>query len=164
MTMPIRAALRPLLSALWSAVPLLFFHFGLWAQPQDNQNSSDRADRLAELYLNRDYLRTMCDSAQKAHRTLLFYFHGSWCPACRNMEEFVFPDVDVSTALQTGFLFVPLDGRLDFDGIEMAQKFGIEIYPTLVAVGNDGKALERLIGYHGEVELLEKLGRIRSRR
>jgi thioredoxin-related protein len=157
MTMQKRTAKRPLFSALWSAVPLLF-PLALMAQPQDE------ADKLADLYLNRDYLRTMCDSAQKINRTLLFYFHGSWCPACRNMEEFVFPDVDVATALDKGFLFVPLDGRLDFDGIEMAQKFEIEVYPTLVAVGKNGKALERLIGYHGEIELLEKLGRIRSRR
>jgi thioredoxin-related protein len=76
------------------------------------------------------------------------------------MEEFVFPDVDVVSLLQRRFLFVPLDGSVDFDGIEMAQKFKIGVYPTLLAIDYKGKEIQRLVGYHGEVELLEKLGRI----
>ena len=122
------------------------------------------ADQLADKYLRTDYLRSMCDSARRANKTLLFYFHASWCPACRNMEEFVFPDIDVATLLKSRFLFVPLDGRLDFDGIEMAQKFNVEVYPTLLAIGADGQLLRSLIGYHGEVQLLEKLGDIRPTR
>jgi thiol:disulfide interchange protein len=151
---------RPLWFAVACCLCCLLRTADLPAQRPNDAGYRQNAEQLADRYLNRDYLRSVCDSARAAKKVLLFYFHATWCPACRNLEEFVFPDVDVSTMLQGRFLFVSLDGSVDFDGIEMAQKFKIGVYPTLLAIDHNGREIQRLVGYHGEVELLEKLGRI----
>lgn len=68
--------------------------------------------------------------AKKENRPVAFYFYGSHCPYCAQMEEFVLNQEDVQKKLNN-FVVISLNISSD-DGSKWARKFGVPGVPTIV--------------------------------
>jgi thioredoxin 1 len=87
---------------------------------------------------------------------VLVDFWAAWCPPCRKLE----PIIEELAAEFDGRVTVV---KLDVDeNPETAGEYGIEALPTLILF-QDGRPVERVLGYHSKAELAAKLNAVLAR-
>ncbi len=81
----------------------------------------------------------------------------SWCGPCKKLKRDVFPDSSVGNFFNEHFLNMEINMEKG-EGIELAKKYNVKAYPTLLFVNKHGTLVHRATGYHTVEELLD-LGR-----
>lgn len=101
-----------------------------------------------------DFAAAMKSSAATG-KPMLVDFGAQWCAPCRELQETVLPRAEVASLVQSKLIAVSIDltdpGSPDN---AIAERFGIQYFPTLVLVGADGKELSRLTGLQSPEELV----------
>ena len=83
--------------------------------------------------------------AQKAKKLVFVDFYAVWCGPCKMMDRTVYTDSTV--ALETArYLSRKVDAEKG-EGIELARRYKVDAYPTLLVVDAAGKELAREVGY-----------------
>jgi thioredoxin-related protein len=105
------------------------------------------------------------EKSKKDKKPILALFTGSdWCPPCQRLEKNVFLQPSfkdfAKKHLVTVFLDFPesakLDEKVKKQNDELAKKFSVEAYPTLLILSADGqKELWKQVGY--DALMLEKI-------
>jgi len=96
--------------------------------------------------------------AQRARRTLVLEFGARWCGPCKEFDLRVLPHPAVQRSL-TAVMFVHYDAE-EAPGQAAARAFKVAGYPTFVALGQDGRVIDRLEGFRGPREFSQWLERI----
>lgn len=100
--------------------------------------------------------------AKKENRPVAFYFYGSHCPYCAQMEEFVLNQEDVQKKLNN-FVVISLNISSD-DGSKWARKFGVPGVPTIVFYDpKQDKALGAIFGSRPRGEILNYINGVCKR-
>jgi thiol:disulfide interchange protein len=103
------------------------------------------------------------DASGPHQRPILYDFTADWCGPCRQMKAEVFADRGKASNIEAMFVPVRVLDRLQEEGHNPAdvdslkEQFGIEAFPTLVAVTADGRELGRVDGYVGARETMDSL-------
>lgn len=96
--------------------------------------------------------------AQKEHKVLLLDFTGSdWCPACKELAKTVFASPEFATWANKNVVLVEVDfpndkaqtAAVHKQNKALAEKFGIQAFPTIVLLDSSGKEIARTVGYDG---------------
>jgi len=101
-----------------------------------------------------DYKRAQ-EEAKASHKLLLLNFTGSdWCGYCIQLDR----------AILSQPLFKPQSIEVRKQNAELAERYQIEGFPTLVVLNGDGKTLWRYDGlYTGDIaEFLAELDKARK--
>ena len=80
---------------------------------------------------------------------------ASWCPHCKNMSENVFTDSLVADFYNENFICLKIDLESD-SGIEVANKFDIESYPTFIFLDKNATVLYRISGEFTSEEFINE--------
>lgn len=81
----------------------------------------------------------------KAENKLIFIdFHTEWCVPCKAMQKNVFPDSAVGAFFNKEFISIELDAEKE--GKEMAKKYNVNAYPTLIFINADGELISKKVG------------------
>lgn len=83
-------------------------------------------------------------AAAQQDKLVFLYWGAEWCPPCYDLKAHVFPRSDFQQALRQ-FVPVYLDG--DAPGAQqIAERFGVRGYPSVVVLEADGTELARISG------------------
>lgn len=83
--------------------------------------------------------------AKSENKHVFIDFYATWCGPCKKLDEVTYKDEKV-----IGFLNAMIPARWDAEkdeGLELAKRYNITAYPTLILLGPDGKEIDRYLGF-----------------
>jgi thioredoxin-related protein len=110
------------------------------------------------------------EEAKAGHKLLLINFTGSdWCGWCKRLDAEVFSKPEFADYAKQNLVLMtadfprakPLSSEVRQQNATLAQKFGIEGFPTIVLLNSDGKLMGAL-GYTpgGPTAFIEELKKV----
>ena len=118
-----------------------------------------------------DYKKAQ-EKAKSSNKLLLLQFTGSdWCPPCRMLQKDVLSTREFQDLASKNFILVEIDfprakeqtREVAVQNQMLAQRFGIQAFPSIIILNSDGKKIGELIGYDpragrkGFIDSLEKI-------
>ena len=93
------------------------------------------------------------EQAKKENKLIFLDAFASWCGPCKLLDKNVFPKKEVGDYFNANFLNLHIDMEKG-EGIEIAKKYSIYSYPTLLFIDGDGKVVYKAAGYMSPQELI----------
>ncbi|MDE3245997.1 MAG: thioredoxin family protein, partial [Acidobacteriota bacterium] len=86
----------------------------------------------------------------KAEKKLIFMdLWAEWCGPCQLLQKKVFPTPTAQAALSRvvplSIMVESLDGTPNREGKQLAERFKLNAYPTLIVLDADGRELRRTV-------------------
>lgn len=91
--------------------------------------------------------------AKAENKPVLLDIYATWCGPCKMLKTSTFADKDAGDYFNQHFINVALDGEQP-EGAQLAQKFQIRGYPTLIILNPDGQVIHKSAGYVSANELI----------
>ena len=92
--------------------------------------------------------------AQDEEKIIFLDAYTSWCGPCKQMSAYVFPDPALGEYHNDNFINVKIDMEKG-DGIQLASKYNVRMYPTLLYIDHNGKVIRKRAGMLRADKLLE---------
>jgi protein disulfide-isomerase len=102
-----------------------------------------------------DYSAALAEAAKENKMVLLDFTGSDWCGWCIKLQKDTFSRPEFKKFAQESLVLVELDfprGKTQSDELkkqneELAEKFGVQGFPTLVLLDPQGKEAARNVGY-----------------
>ena len=97
--------------------------------------------------------------AKADHKMVLMDFNGSdWCAPCKALRKNVLSSPEFTEYAKKNLVLVDVDfpRHKELPAAQkqaneaLAQKFGVEGFPTVVILNSDGKEIKKSVGYDGQ--------------
>ncbi len=94
--------------------------------------------------------------ARESNKPVLLKFYTDWCTWCKKMDADTYADREIQRYLDLNFISIKINAEskelVRSDGKEMkmkdlARKFGVRGFPTVIFLESDGKPIAPLAGY-----------------
>jgi len=92
--------------------------------------------------------------AKKENKVIFLDAYTTWCGPCKKMTRDIFPLKSVADLYNDKFINVKMDMEKD-DGVNVANKYNIRAFPTLLYVNSDGEVVHRVAGFQDEKQMLQ---------
>lgn len=98
------------------------------------------------------------EKAKAEKKLVLIDFTGSdWCPPCKSLHKNVFASAEFKEFAEKNLVLVQIDfprrkeqkEQLKKANRELAKKYDVDGYPTVIVLDSSGKQLEKTVGYSG---------------
>lgn len=100
--------------------------------------------------------------SKASSKPILIDFSTTWCGWCKKLDAEVFPEPEVIAAL-SAFVCAHIDAEKG-EGPDLAKRYDVHGFPTLVIVDADGAEIDRLVGYSAPAAFVSEVQRIASGR
>lgn len=84
--------------------------------------------------------------AAKENKLVFMDIYTTWCGPCKMLRKTTFVDKGVGEYFNANFVNTSVDAEKG-EGVEIANKYHIEAYPTLLILDKDGNELGRQLGF-----------------
>lgn len=109
-----------------------------------------KSARVDHIVWEKDY-ETALAKARATNKPVFIDLSTSWCGWCKELERTTYKSATVIAESQN-FVAVKVDGDKRAD---LAQRYGVTGYPTMVIVDTNGKAIDTLDGYVTDQPLVQ---------
>jgi thiol-disulfide isomerase/thioredoxin len=112
--------------------------------------------QAAEIKFEESDFAQALNRAKTENKLIFFDAYTSWCGPCKWMAKNSFTDEAVATYFNSHFINFSADMEKG-EGVDLASKYGVQAYPTLIFIDGNGKVAYQTVGARGPADLL-KLG------
>lgn len=96
----------------------------------------------------------------KAESKMVFVdCYTSWCGPCKMLAKQTFPDPSVGEFFNPRFVSIQIDMEKG-EGIELAKKWGVDAYPTMLILDANGEVKGRIVGFLKPQQLVEEVKKV----
>jgi len=92
--------------------------------------------------------------AKKEGKPIFLDISASWCGPCKMLKARTFPNEEVGKFYNANFINVAVDGEKG-EGIELARKYRIQGYPSLIYIDSNGELIAQTSGYRNPKQLID---------
>lgn len=92
--------------------------------------------------------------AQEENKIIFLDAYTTWCGPCKKMSRDVFPLSSVGNLYNEKFISIKMDMEKG-DGANVAKRYNIRAFPTLMFVDGSGEVVHRVAGYQSEKRMLQ---------
>jgi thioredoxin-related protein len=99
------------------------------------------------------------NKASKTNKPALIFIKTDWCKLCKEMEITVFSDEKIQKYMNENFVAIMLNAEnknpiaiingKKYSSFEIARKYKISSFPTILFMQSNGRMLHKLVGYQG---------------
>jgi len=94
--------------------------------------------------------------AKKQKKLIFVDAYAVWCGPCKWMDANTFREKEVGDAFNSEFINLKIDMEKG-EGPELARKYNVRAYPTLLLIDGDGKVVKRIVGMQKKDQLLSQV-------
>ena len=87
------------------------------------------------------------DVAREQDKPILLYFTGDWCPPCRQMSRWTWPDDQVEQLVMSSFVPFQIDVADPYEQNPIAARYNVHMFPTIIVADAEGVPIGVLPGY-----------------
>lgn len=84
-------------------------------------------------------------ASEKAGKPIFLDIYTTWCGPCKYLTNNIFPSKIVGDYMNATFVNTKFDAEKG-EGTELAKKYAVKGYPTMLILNNKGEELGRLVG------------------
>ena len=84
-------------------------------------------------------------AAKQENKMVFIDFFTTWCGPCKKLSSEVFPDKSVGEYMNKTFVCLKMDAEKE--GAELAKKYEVKAYPTMVILNDKGEVVTKVVGY-----------------
>lgn len=95
-------------------------------------------------------VKSVLDAAREKKQVVMIDFYTAWCGPCKLLEKNVYRSAAFLPVTEKMVCY-KIDAEKG-EGIELAKKYNITGYPSVVFMYADGKEIERKVGYNEDIE------------
>ncbi|MDO6435450.1 thioredoxin family protein [Flavitalea sp. BT771] len=93
-------------------------------------------------------------AARHDHKMIFIDVYTDWCGPCKYMDKFIFTNPSVGGKYNTQFVNYKLNAEKG-EGVELAKKYNVTAYPTLLFLNSNGYLVHKVIGEKEVVPFIE---------
>lgn len=108
-------------------------------------NRKDRTSSPSAIFFEKAKFDKVLSMAEAEQKPVFLDFYTDWCGPCRWLDRDVFRTENAATYFNKNVINLKVNAEKG-EGIELAQKFNIKAYPTLIFLKPDGTELSRHVG------------------
>lgn len=96
--------------------------------------------------------------AKKENKLVFMDCYTAWCGPCKILAKKIFPIKEIGDFFNAHFVNIQMDMEKG-EGKELAKRYDVKAYPTLLIVDADGNLVHRVTGVRPPQQLLEQMER-----
>jgi thiol-disulfide isomerase/thioredoxin len=93
--------------------------------------------------------------ADLMRKPVFLYFYAPWIETCKKMDQVVFTQDDIADYFNKNFVNYKINVDGTYHESEIANRYGITTFPTLLFVDGKGKIMKRHEGIATSAQVLE---------
>ncbi|AZA75303.1 thioredoxin family protein [Chryseobacterium indoltheticum] len=98
--------------------------------------------------------KTILAKAKKENKLVFIDAYAVWCGPCKLMVKNIFPLKPVGDYYNANFVNAKIDMEKG-EGIDLAKKYNVKVFPTYLFINGDGEEVHRTIGYVEEKDFIQ---------
>lgn len=95
--------------------------------------------------------------AKEQKKIIFIDAYTDWCGPCKKMAATTFKDPVVGKYFNDHFINLKIEMEKNADGPQIARKYSVKAYPTLLFIDAEGKLVHSILGLHSSDELMAKV-------
>lgn len=112
-----------------------------------------KVDSESGIQFHKGTFQQAMELAEKENKLIFLDIYATWCGPCKKLKSTTFSNKEVGDFYNQSFINIALDGE-NGEGVELARKYGVRGYPTLLFIDASGKVVGQTSGYHSPSELI----------
>lgn len=92
--------------------------------------------------------------AKKEGKLIFIDCYTSWCGPCKRMAATTFQEDEVAKLFNKNFINLKIDIEKDDDGADVARRYRVRAYPTLLIINGDGELVKQTVGFQTKDKLM----------
>ncbi|MDD2984063.1 MAG: thioredoxin family protein [Crocinitomicaceae bacterium] len=113
-----------------------------------------QTDSVDEIIFSQMTFEQALKEAKKTGKLIFLDAYTDWCGPCKKMSAHTFTDPAVAKLFNSKFINLKIEMEKNPDGPEIARKYAIRAYPSLLFLDGNGKVIKYVVGYQNPDQLI----------